>query len=72
MFGGKDQNDQIAPVEIMKEDQDWVIIEISGQGALPFVGMKSISLQDKFYIIGGLDWPREIFRKLNFSHRWSL
>ena len=56
VFGGKDKDDNIAPVEIMKEDEDWVIIEISGNGALPYVGMKSLSLEGKFYILGGLDW----------------
>ena len=61
MFGGKDQDDNIAPVEIMKhaDNQDWAIIEMSDlQSPLPYVGMKSLSLEDKFYIVGGSDWPR--------------
>ena len=56
VFGGKDKDDNIAPVEIMKEDQNWDIIEIHGDGSLPYVGMKSLSLEGKFYILGRLDW----------------
>ena len=59
VFGGKDKNGGLAPVEIMRHDDDqvWVKIEMSDQtSSLPIVGMKSLSLGEKFYIVGGLDW----------------
>ena len=74
MFGGKDKDGKLAPVEIMKYDEnpDWVKIEISDQtAALPIVGMKSLSVEEKFYIVGGLDCPY-LAIELNFSNRRNL
>ena len=56
VFGGKDEGEGPAPVEIIRfeDDQDWLIIEMSDQKPLPLVGMKSLIFEDKFYILGGM------------------
>ena len=45
-----------APTEMIRhgEDQQWRLVETSGPGLLPFVGMKGITVNDKFYVLGRL------------------
>ena len=59
VFGGKKDNDGgAAPLEIIRfeDDQDWLIIEMSDQTPLPLVGMKSLSYEDNFYILGEMEY----------------
>ena len=54
VVGGKDAAGVGAPVEMIRhgENQEWKVMGTTVLGQLPSVGMKGLSVDNKFYILG--------------------